>query len=207
MTAKKLAADPVTHAVPEDDDLVRVGAIARTHGLRGELVINPDTDFPEERFAPGAAVLVKRAGRRPGDQAAGPSGGGAGGGLETLTIATMRVHHGRPLVTFEGVTTIEAAEALGRPDLWIRAADRDEAPEGQFYHDELIGCGVETVGGEALGAVTRIDDTGGVPLLVIGNGADELLVPLAEAICRVIDPAARRIVIDPPEGLLDVNRR
>lgn len=172
-----------------DDDLVLVGSVGRTHGLRGELVINPHTDFPDERFAPGAALLVKR-----------------GASLETLTVATMRVHQGRPLVTFTGVASIEAAEKLGRPDLWIRAADRDEAPEGEFYHDELIGCRVETMSGQAVGVVTRIDETGGVPLLVIGDGADELLVPLAEAICRVIDPAARRIVIDPPDGLLDVNR-
>lgn len=175
---------------PGQDDLVLVGIVARTHGLRGEVVVAPHTDFPDARFAPGAVLLAKR-----------------GTGLDALTVAAMRPHQGRLLVTFEGVTTIEAAERLGRPELWIRMADRDEAPDGQFYHDELIGCRVETVRGEAVGVVTRVDETGGVPLLVIGEGADERLVPLAEAICRVIDPAARRIVIDPPDGLLDVNRR
>lgn len=177
---------------------MQIGSIARLHGLRGELVINPDTDFPEDRFAPGATVLVRRG---TDDRA-----------LETLTIATSRMHKGRPIVTFTGVDTIEAAEALGRPVLWIRAADRPAAPDGQFYYDALIGCRVETVAGDAVGPVTRIEETGGVPLLVVASDAggktqDEVLIPLAEDICRVIDPAARRIVIDPPEGLLDVNRR
>lgn len=185
---------------PLDEELVQVGTIGKTHGLRGEVAINPDTDFPDTRFAPGAALLVKR-----------------GNALETLTIATVRFHKGRPLVTFTGVATIEQAEALGRPALWVRASDRPAAPAGQFYHDALIGCRVETVAGDAVGDVTRIDETGGVPLLVVvaaapdggdgSQGRDEVLIPLAESICRVIDPAARRIVIDPPDGLLDVNRR
>jgi 16S rRNA processing protein RimM len=179
---------------PLDEELVQVGTIGKPHGLRGEVVIHPATDFPHARFAPGATLLVRR-----------------GEALDTLTIVSARFHKDRPLVTFTGVTTIEQAEALGRPALWVRAADRPAAPDGQFYHDALIGCRVETVAGDAIGAVTRIDETGGVPLLVVGaeHGAarDEVLIPLAEAICRVIDPAARRIVIDPPDGLLDVNRR
>lgn len=184
---------------PLDEELVQVGTIGKPHGLRGEVTINPDTDFPDARFAAGAVLLVKR-----------------GDALDRLTIATARVHKGRPLVTFAGVTTIEQAEALGRPALWVRAADRPAAPAGQFYHDALIGCRVETMAGDAVGIVTRIDETGGVPLLVVvaeggvaesGEGRDEVLIPLAEVICRVIDTAARRIVIDPPDGLLDVNRR
>lgn len=176
---------------PLDEELVLVGTIAKPHGLRGEVTIHPDTDFPDARFAPGAALLVRR-----------------GEVLDTLTIASVRFHKGRPLVTFTGVTTIEQAEALGRPALWVRAADRPAPPEGQFYHDALIGCRVETLAGDAVGEVTRIDETGGVPLLVVvGEGRDEVLIPLAETICRVIDPAARRIAIDPPDGLLDVNRR
>jgi 16S rRNA processing protein RimM len=162
--------------------------------LRGDVVIAPETDFPDERFAPGATLLA-----RGGDTA-----------RDTLTVEASRSHNGRLIVRFAGVTTIEQAEALGRPQLLVRAADRPAAPDGHFYHDALIGCRVETVAGAAVGTVTRIDATGGVPLLVVvgdGESRDEILVPLAEAICRVIDPAARRIVIDPPDGLLDVNRR
>jgi 16S rRNA processing protein RimM len=90
--------------------------------------------------------------------------------------------------------------------LWIRADSRPPLPEGRYYHDALIGCDVETVAGERVGQVTRIDTFGSAPLLAVKDGRHEMLIPLAEAICVRIDPAARRIVIDPPDGLLDVNR-
>jgi 16S rRNA processing protein RimM len=175
-------------------DLVLVGKIARTHGLRGDVVVDPETDFLEERFAVGAALLIQRH-----------------GAIDTLRIASVWFQKGRPVVGFEGIASIEEAEALGRMELWIDAATRGELPPGEFYHDALIGCRVETVGGEVIGTVSRIDGSRGAAILVIprgdaaGPGKREVLVPLAEAICPVIDPAARRIVIDPPEGLLELN--
>jgi 16S rRNA processing protein RimM len=176
------------------DDLILVGRIARVHGLRGEVVITPETDFLDERFAPGAELL-----RRKADKTAPET-------TETLRVESMRVHKGRPIVGFEGIDTIEAAEQLGRIELWIRAADRAALPDGEFYHDALIGCRVETTAGQEVGTVSRVEGPRGMSLLVVkGEGAREVLVPLAEAICPVIDPDARRIVIDPPEGLLDLN--
>jgi 16S rRNA processing protein RimM len=97
-------------------------------------------------------------------------------------------------------------QPLAGASLWIRADSRAPLPEGHYYHDALIGCAVETVGGEMVGQVTRIDAFGSAPLLVVTDGRHDILVPLAEAICVRIDPTARRIVIDPPDGLLDVNR-
>jgi 16S rRNA processing protein RimM len=180
-------------ATAAGDDLVLVGRIARPHGLRGQVIVDPETDFLEERFAPGAALL-----RRVGSPA----------DLETLRIASVRFHRGRPIVAFEGVDTIERAEALDRAELWIRAESRPVLPEGEFYHDALIGCRVEMAGGEVVGTVDRVEGSRGVPLLVVlaaRDGRSEVLIPLAETICRIIDPAARRIVIDPPEGLLELN--
>ena len=116
------------------------------------------------------------------------------------------MHKGRPIVGFEGIDSIEDAERLGRVELWIRAADRAALPDGEFYHDALIGCRVETTDGKEVGTVSRVEGPRGMSLLVVkGEGAREVLVPLAEAICPVIDPAARRIVINPPEGLLELN--
>ncbi len=185
----------------EDDDLVLVGRVARPHGLRGDVFINSETDFPDERFAPGAQLLMRSA-------AAGESGP-----AQPVTVDAVRFHNGRPIVRFMGVSSVEQAEPLARATLWVPAKSRAPLPEGQFYHDALVGCAVETVAGEAIGRVTRVDNFGSAPLLVVTDGRHiagpsgeaELLVPLAEAICVRIDPAARRIVIDPPEGLLDVN--
>ena len=175
---------------PAGDDLILVGRIARVHGLRGDVVITPETDFLDERFAPGAELLRRKADKT----------------VETLRVETVSVYKGRPIVGFEGLDSIEDAERLGRVELWIRAADRAALPDGEFYHDALIGCRVETTDGKEVGTVSRVEGPRGMSLLVVkGEGAREMLVPLAEAICPVIDPAARRIVINPPEGLLELN--
>lgn len=173
-----------------DDGLVLVGIVARPHGLRGQVIVNPETDFADARFAPGATVLVAIDGR-----------------LAPLTVSSLRFHQGRPIVAFEGRPTIEAVEGLAGATLWIREAERPALDAGHFYHSDLIGCRVETLDGAAVGTVTRVADEGGGPLLVIDAGGEEVLAPLNEAICRTIDVAAKRIVIDPPEGLLELNRK
>jgi 16S rRNA processing protein RimM len=187
----------------DDQGLVLVGQVARPHGLHGEVVVNPETDFPEERFAPGAQLLMRQGRAEDSKSSALPR---ATGSETMVTIASVRFHNGRPIVRFEGRNAIEAVEMLGGATLWIRADSRPPLPEGHYYHDALIGCDVETVAGERVGQVTRIDVFGSAPLLAVTDGRHEMLIPLAEAICVRIDPAARRIVIDPPDGLLDVNR-
>jgi 16S rRNA processing protein RimM len=182
----------VTPASP--DDLVLVGRIGKTHGLRGDVYVISETDFPEERFAPGAQLLLR------------PGGAGEDAAVAPIRIAAVRFHNGRPIVRFEGLASIDQAETFAGATLWIRAASRAPLPAGHYYHDALIGCEVETVTGQAIGQVTRVDAFGSAPLLVVTDGRHEVLIPLADAICVRIDPAARRIVIDPPEGLLEANR-
>ena len=173
-------------------DFVLVGTIERPHGLRGEVVISPLTDFPDERFVPGAALLAGRGGRAPD-------------GATTLRIVEVRWHKGRPLVRFDGIDTVEAAETQRGVGLWIAVADRPALEAGVFYETDLAGCAVETVGGEAVGTVRRVDGGPGASVLVVDGANGEVLVPFADEICRVIDPAARRIVFDPPPGLLELN--
>jgi 16S rRNA processing protein RimM len=178
------------------DDLVQVGRIERPHGLHGEVVVGPLTDFPAERFVAGATLMTARPGQVP-----------AG---ETLTIVDVRWHKGRPLVLFAGVESVEDAEALRGQGLWIAAAARPALEPGLFYETDLVGCQVETVAGPAgpgtlVGTVRRVEGAPGASVLVIETPQGEVLVPLADEICRVIDPAARRIAIDPPAGLLELN--
>jgi 16S rRNA processing protein RimM len=179
------------------DDLVLVGTIERPHGLRGEVVVNPLTDFGDERFVPGAALITARAGRTP-DRST------------VLRIDDVRWHKDRPLVLFDGVETVDDAEALRGQGLWIAASDRPALEPGLFYETDLVGCQVETVAGPAgpgtlVGTVRRVEGAPGASVLVIETPQGEVLVPLADEICRVIDPAARRIAIDPPAGLLELN--
>jgi 16S rRNA processing protein RimM len=182
------------------EDLILVGTIERPHGLRGEVVVNPFTDFPDARFVPGARFVAGRG-------TAGPPADTS----QALRIEDVRWHNDRPLVRFAGVDDVLAAEGLRGRSLWIAAASRPALEPGLFYETDLVGCQVETEAGEPVGPVARVDGVPGASVLVVATpggpdrAAGEVLVPLAEPICRVIDPVARRIVIDPPAGLLDLN--
>jgi 16S rRNA processing protein RimM len=172
-------------------DLLLVGRIARAHGNRGQVIVNPETDFAEQRFQPGRQVLV----------------GQEGGALTPRTIASVRFHLGRPILGLEGIETMNDAEAMAGTPLWLAAAAVEPLPEGTFYRHDLRGCEVRTVGGEVIGSVV---DVGGVlerSWLVIAGRRGEVLIPLTEEICTRVDPAARVIEVAPPEGLLELNER
>ena len=176
-------------AGPEWDAMISVGRVARPHGNAGRVVIDPDTDFAEDRFSPGNAVYV----RRPG-------------GVERLVLRDVRFHRGRPIVGFHGVSTISGAEALARADLRVPAESLGRLPAGTFYYHQLIGCRVETVEGRTVGTVASIEGGGEAHRLVVDDGATEVQVPLSAPICVRVDPRERVIVVDPPEGLLELNR-
>jgi 16S rRNA processing protein RimM len=165
-----------------------VGRIARAHGLKGQVVVNPETDFPETRFRPGAELFVNRSGR-----------------VDRLTLAATRFQGGRPIVAFAGVEDVAAARALAGLELRIPAEWLAPLPRGTFYRHDLIGCAVETGTGEALGRVSDVEGDAGGSRLVLDTPGGEVLVPLAEDICTAIDVQGKRIVIEPPEGLLELN--
>jgi len=167
-----------------------VGRIVRTHGLRGQVVVNPETDFLEERFQPGAELYVERDGT-----------------VEPLTIAHVRFQQQRPIVGFAGIGTIGAAEPLAGLELRVPADRLAALPVGTFYRHDLVGCRVETRTGELVGTVREVEVTLAGSRLVVAAAVGDVLIPLASEICPVIDPAAKRIVIDPPEGLLELNAR
>lgn len=168
--------------------MVLVGRIARPHGHRGQVIVNPTTDFPDERFAAGSVLHTWRDGR-----------------LATLIVAAMRMHQGRPVLTLDGVETMDEAETLAGIELRVPASALTPLPEGTYYEHDLIGCVLVTADGREVGSVRAIEGGGGVRRLVAGSGRGEVQVPLVHEICLAIDLARKRIVIDPPEGLLDVN--
>ncbi len=170
------------------DELAVVGRIARAHGNRGQVVVNLETDFPNERFRPGAELFIERRGV-----------------VEALRLTTVRFQHERPVVGIDGVDTMNDAEALAGFELRVPVDWLQPLPEGTFYRHDLIGCRVETTSGEAIGIVQDVDAALGGSRLVVGGANGEILIPLAAAICTTVDVAARRIVVDAPEGLLDLN--
>jgi 16S rRNA processing protein RimM len=168
--------------------MVVVGRVARTHGHRGHVIVNPETDFPESRFAAGQVVFV-----REGQQ------------IEARTITSFRMHQGRPIVGFEGVLTMTAAEALAGTELRVPESALTALPEGTYYEHDLVGCEVVTLAGASVGRVIEVARGSGAARLIVGAGGGEIQIPLVEAICVSIDVPQKRIVIDPPPGLLELN--
>jgi 16S rRNA processing protein RimM len=170
------------------DAMALVGRIARAHGIRGQVIVNPDTDFLDERFRPGATLFTKRDGM-----------------VVEVTLTTARFQNGRPVIGIEGVETMNDAEALAGLELRVPVDALTPLPAGMFYHHDLVGCQVVTRGGEAIGPVEKVEGTQSGSRLVVAGANGEILIPLVTAICRTIDVAGKRIVIEPPAGLLDLN--
>ena len=175
-------------SMPDWDALVLVGFVARTHGNRGEVILKSETDFPEERFRVGGILQARR-----GD-----------GPIEPLEVTTVRFQQGRPIIGIAGIGSISEAERLAGYELRVPESDQGPLPAGRYYHHQLIGCEVETRDGESVGRVTAVQGDGDATRLVVRGPRAEVLIPLAQEICS-IDVPGRKIVISPPEGLLEVN--
>ena len=164
-----------------------IGRIARPHGIRGQMILDVETDFPEERFQTGNDVFIER------------------GGVEPLTLTSVRFHRGRPIVGLVGIESIDQAQTLSGLELRVPAERLVQLPAGTFYRHDLIGCRVDTRDGRTVGLVRDVEGTLTGSRLVVDGADGEVLIPLVAAICTEVDPAAKRIVIDPPEGLIEVN--
>lgn len=169
-----------------------VGRVARTHGIRGQVVVNLETDFPGERFRQGAELFVQRAGRTD---------------VEKLTIRAVRFQQGRPVIAFDGVDDMDAAGQLAGAELRVPLDRLAVLPPDTFYHHDLVDCVVQTEAGTHVGVVKGVEGTMSGSRLVVATPDGDVLVPLAAEICRTIDPEGKRIVIAPPDGLLELNAR
>lgn len=172
--------------------MVVVGRVARAHGRRGEVIVNPDTDFPERRFGQGCTLYAE-----------------AQIGLRELRIEAVRFQGGRPVVAFQGIDSMTEAETLVGCELRIPESEQHALPKDVYYEHELVGCEVRTVSGDAVGTVTTVQGGAGASRLLVrrADGGDEVDIPLVEPICVRVDVVKRVVLIDPPLGLLDVNRR
>ncbi|MFI7278282.1 ribosome maturation factor RimM [Streptomyces sp. NPDC049879] len=164
-----------------------VARIGRAHGIKGEVSVEVRTDEPELRLAPGSVLVTE-------PDTAGP-----------LTIESGRVHSGRLLLRFAGVTDRSGAEAL-RNTLLLAEVDPDELPDDpeEYYDHQLTGLDVVTAGGEAVGTVREIAHLPSQDLLIVARpGGGEVMVPFVSEIVPEVDVRERRVVIDPPPGLLE----
>jgi 16S rRNA processing protein RimM len=167
-----------------------VGVVVRPHGLHGELVVDVRTDSPEERFAAGA-VLARAA--------------ADGTAVGVLTVESARPHSGRLLVRFAEAPDRAAAEALRGSRLLVDPADLPPTGDPDEFHvHQLEGLAAELVDGTVVGSVREIVHGPGGELLVLARaGQPDALVPFVRAIVPTVDLDGGRVVLDPPEGLLD----
>ena len=167
-------------------ELVAVAKVARARGLRGEVIADILTDFPDrfEGLENVTAVLPDSARRE-------------------LKIEDFRFQNGRVVLKFGRVDSIEEAEELKNAEICVAESAAVELEEGEFFDWQLEGCEVETIEGWQIGTVRELMRTGGTEILVVEGDGKEFLIPFAESICTEVDLAERRIRIDPPEGLLE----
>lgn len=132
---------------------------------------------------------------------------GPGGQERQAEIESAWEHRGGLVFKFRGVDSIEDAEAIEGFEVRIPFAARRSLEENEYYQDDLVGCEVvERATGRRLGVVSGWREFGGPPLLEVEREGEPLLIPFARAICVEIDPAGRRISVDLPEGLAELNR-
>lgn len=172
------------------DEMVTVGHIVRPQGNRGEVVVDPSTDFGAERFHAGAELHAR---------------GEVGSGVRTVRVTSSREHGGRWVLGFDGIASIDDAESLRGCELRIPAAQLKGLETGQHYVHDLVGCQVQAAGGEMLGPVVDVQLDTGLPLLVVRGRNAEILVPFTDAFCRRVDTTAKMIVVEIPEGLVELN--
>ncbi|MCP2165392.1 ribosome maturation factor RimM [Goodfellowiella coeruleoviolacea] len=180
---------------------VVVGRVAKAHGVTGELAVDVRTDSPEERFAVGSVLSARL----------------RDGTVRALTVAAARPHAGRLLVRFDEVLTRDVAETL-RGTLLVVDADSLPPPEDpdEFYDHDLEGLTAVLADGTPVGTVREVLHVAGSDLLVVERpepadpGAAqaepaerEVLVPFVRDIVPEVNITEGRVVLTPPEGLLD----
>jgi len=168
-------------------ELVAVGRVGPARGVRGDVFVEPWTDVPQERFAPGAVLRTE-----PAD--AGP-----------VTVETSSLAGGKLVVRFEGVTDRPGAEALRGVQLLVPAEARPEIDDpDEFYDTDLIGLEARGVDGAPIGPVSDVVHAAGASYLVVPVDGRDRLVPFVAAIVPTVDVPGGFVVIDPPEGLFDL---
>ena len=170
--------------ISPEREWIAIAILGKTRGNRGEVTAIPLSGKPDRYQALEEVFLF-----------------GSGARYE---VEETWFHQGTLIFKFRGVDTISDAEALAGAEVRLPVSQRIPLEEGEFFQDDLLGCQViDRRTGQTIGTVSGWEDGGGSGLLVMDDGT---LIPFARSICPEIDPAARRISVDLPDGLKDLNR-
>jgi 16S rRNA processing protein RimM len=159
-----------------------VGKLRRPHGVRGEIIMEIYTDFPE-RLVPGMLLYL-------GEQ------------QEPVRLAKTRQHREGLLATFEGYTTPEEVAQLRNQVVFVRTEDSPPLAQGEYYHHQLVGLRVVTPEGETVGTVLEILETGASDVLVVRQvKGPDVLIPMVDAFVRQVDLAGGEIMVQLIPGM------
>jgi len=157
-----------------------VGRIRRAHGLKGEMIMDVLTDFPE-RIMRGKEVYV-------------------GETHETQKIASVRPHDNLLLVSFKGIDNKDALDRYRNLMVYVKTEELPELPENEYYHHDLIGLTVIDDHEQVLGKLVEIMETGANDVyVVIDNDNKEILIPAVDEFILLIDLAGRLMTVHKPE--------
>ncbi len=159
-----------------------IGRLSGAFGVRGELKVEPMTDFPE-RFEGLESIYL-------GDEHV------------PKTVLSARTK-GRVLLMLEGIDSREQAQALRGKTLWVPRTEAVELPEGQYYRDEIVGLTIQDEDGAVIGTIEDILETGANDVYVVKAPDRQILVPAIRDVVVAIEPDAGRVVIRPMPGMLD----
>ena len=173
----------------EPSSFITIAQIVRTRGNRGEVLVESHTDFPD-RFDILEEVWLEF----------------ENGRLQKITLDFTWEHKGRRILKFAGIDTISSAEKFIGCMVQIPREQAVRLPENTYFDHDLIGCSVEDTHGKHLGFVEDILRISGNNQLVVKNGDRELLIPAVKSICKRISTEKKRIFVDPPEGLMDLDQ-
>jgi len=172
-----------------DSTALAIARIVRTRGNRGEVLADILTDFPE-RFRRLKSVWLEFPDQH----------------REPAVVETTWPHKGRQVLKFAGVDSISEAERLRAA--WVLVDQKDAVPleDGEYYDHDLIGCQVVDTAGVVLGRVREILKAAGNSVLIVDGFRGEILIPAVADCCRQVSIHEKLIVVDLPEGLVDLNR-
>lgn len=166
-------------------DCYQLGEVIKTHGLKGEVSIHLDVDYPEEYQELESVFLLQN------------------GKLVPFFIDTLQIHGKKALAKFEDIDSIEMASELVKAEIYLPLSFLPTLPDDGYYFHDLVGCEVKE-GDQSLGVVKEIIDLSGNELLFVEQEGKELLIPMKEEIMLNVDIKSKTIEVNLPDGLLDL---
>jgi len=176
----------------KDPRFLVVGHLNKPHGTKGELFVWPLTDHPESVYAPGVFIFV-----------ADPSGSEPDVKIGSLCVKTVRNFRNGYLVMFDGVADRNRAEELRGRYLLMPIEELAPLEEGQLFYHQLLGMEVVTKDGRRVGEIREVYELKPAAMLEVRGPDGDVMIPYLSHIVVEVDAVAGRMVIDPPEGLLD----